>query len=202
MGRNKQRPQSRRSGDRPLPYGTSDFTNIPLDSQPNQPTPARGGVVNPALVHQPYSQFPLPSSEEDDDARSESPVMTQPEPRKWGLGGFQPRGQTSGIQGANAAEPDLDSIGHAMKSERQRRDEAEAKYGNPPAIQKTGSYAYPSPPPIVNRTAEDIEAGEGATKKKEGGGKALKIFLIVLVTLLIVGGIVGLVLGLTLGKKK
>ena len=116
-------------------------------------------------------------------------------------------GASGGIQGTGGGQADLDSIGHAMKSENSRRAEAEAKYGRIGSEGMSASYAYPASPlpPRVdlynsNAAAEDLEGGKQVSAEKSN--KKKRIIIIILVILLLVGSVTGVVLAMILPKGK
>lgn len=132
------------------------------------------------------------------------------------MGGFvqrsaKPVGIGGGAQAG--AQRDLDSVGHSMKSENRRIQEAQHQ-ASPAAVtptvspqKSTFSYANPPPPPAPTVRAhrasltEDLEA-QDPSKEGEKKGSVVKIIAIVLVVLLVLGAIGGGVAFLVINGKK
>jgi hypothetical protein len=131
------------------------------------------------------------------------------------MGGFVQRTKPSAGIGGGAeagAQRDLDAVGHSMKSENRRIQEAQRPSG-PAAVtptvspsKSTFSYANPPPPSATVKAhraspSEDLEAQD--TDKGEGKkGSLVKTLAIVLVVLLVLGAIGGGVAFLVISGKK
>lgn len=180
----------------------------PIESPvPQKPAETGGGGFfgwfqkKPEAATEAEKPSEIPATEKPKLPLSYKSALTTDMPASGGTGG--------GIQGTGGGQADLDSIGHAMKSENARKAEAEAKYGRlGSGGMPTTSYAYPASPlpPRVdlynNNTAAggDLEAGKQVSAEKSN--KKKKIIIITLVILLLVGAITGVVLAMILPKGK
>lgn len=138
-----------------------------------------------------------------------APPPPQEQPRA--MGGFVQRTKPSAGIGGGAeagAQRDLDAVGHSMKSENRRIQEAQQPAAVTPTVspkKSTFSYAHPPPPPADTVRAhragpEDLEAQDGSKKEKKGS--PIKTLAIVLLVLLVLGAIGGGIAFLIINGKK
>lgn len=111
-----------------------------------------------------------------------------PTPETRTTGGFITRSAVAAKTGiAKEQSTNLESVGHSMKSESVRIQEANAKYG--------GHSAYPHPPPPdISSMANDLESGQAqkVSMASEGSGKKKKIIIGILIFLILAGLVVGI----------
>jgi len=221
----------------------NDLPQVKTTAPPVQPgQPAEGRGAGGFQSRTPFFKAPPPSPPEPEvkpeqkpaeaaqggywsswwSKPAEKPAEPAPKPELQGatfgastISAGRPMG---GIQGERKPA-DLENIGHSMKSEGTRIQEAQSKYAQPSApsssyAETMSKFSYANPPPPALRPEDpalhqhqqrDLEAQKPSKDDEEGGsskkGTIISIILIILILAAIAGGVTAFLI-LNKPKKK